>query len=113
VCTGAGELSAPKQLEFKTLSDTHKALMTNLKTLSDVLDVDMPELQEEEEEELIIGSSISMVGRAEFAQIESPFEDEETRQFYMKLTELRAIVPAVYFTDGAAPCKIDCSYVLA
>lgn len=34
-------------------------------------------------------------------EVESPYDDEEMRQFYEKLKELKAIVPAVYFEDGA------------
>ena len=58
-----GELSAQRQAEFKELNDEHAKLMSNLKTLSDVLVLEMPELLEEEEEVVAVGSSISMAGR--------------------------------------------------
>eukprot|EP01047_Picozoa_sp_COSAG01_P009113 COSAG01_NODE_370_length_18018_cov_142.063620_8_plen_276_part_00 len=49
------------------------------------------------------GSSISMVGRdGNQIMVDSPFEDEETRQFYEKIPELRAIIPAVFFGEGGA-----------
>ena len=78
--------------------------MTNVKTLSDVLDLDMPELPEEEEEEVVV-SSVSMVGRVEVTASDSPFDDEETRMFYERLQDLRAMVPAIYFSEETTGLK--------
>ena len=50
-----GTLSEVRQQEFKEISEEHGKLSSNLKTMSDVLDIDMPELPEDEEEEEVVG----------------------------------------------------------
>lgn len=98
-----GDLSDERRAEFTALEEEVERLRVNVKTLSDVLDLDMPELADEEEEEEIVGSSVSMVGRTEGQVfVDSPFEEEETRVFYERLQELTAMVPAIYFSEGGA-----------
>jgi hypothetical protein len=50
-----GTLSEVRQQEFKEIAEEHGKLSSNLKTMSDVLDIDMPELPEDEEEEEVVG----------------------------------------------------------
>ena len=104
-----GELSETRLAEYKVVEDEVQRLMRDVKVLSDVLDLDMPEMEEEEEEEEEVGSSVSMVGRAEGQVfVDSPFEEEETRVFYERLQELTAMVPAIYFSEaGATAAEIE------
>ena len=99
-----GELTEERKFEFEELEKEVDRLMSNVKTLSDVLDLDMPELPEEEEEEVVV-SSVSMVGRVEVTASDSPFDDEETRMFYERLQDLRAMVPAIYFSEETTGLK--------
>jgi regulator of nonsense transcripts 2 len=98
-----GELSEARAAEFQVVEDEVQRLLRDVKVLSDVLDLDMPELVEDEDEEEAVGSSVSMVGRAEGQVfVDSPFEEEETRVFYERLQELTAMVPSIYFSESGA-----------
>ena len=87
-----GDLREDKQVAFEKMSEYYESLMKNMKSLSDVLAIDMPELPEEEEEEEEVRSSVGIKGRdGQIVFLDSPFEDEETRLFYERLPELRAV----------------------
>ena len=104
-----GDLSEDRQAEFKVVEEEVQRLMRDVKVLSDVLDLDMPEMVEDEEIEEEVGSSVSMVGRAEGQVfVDSPFEEDEMRVFYEKLQELTAMVPSIYFSEaGATAAEIE------
>jgi regulator of nonsense transcripts 2 len=95
-----GELREDVKASFEQLKTFYEKMDVGLRSLSDVLDIDMPELPEDEEEELEAVSSVSVKGRdGQIIFLDSPFEEEETRLFYTRLPELRAVVPSSFFGD--------------
>ncbi len=83
----------------KGLSDARKlkeSLLRSVETLSDVLDLPMPKLKEEESEETEsggVGLELWTKGGGEDGADCGPFDDEETRIFYCDITDFLTTVP--------------------
>eukprot|EP00039_Didymoeca_costata_P008053 m.107377 g.107377 ORF g.107377 m.107377 type:complete len:1229 (-) comp13926_c0_seq3:2125-5811(-) len=95
-----GELHPDKQAEADARTKAYEKLLSNTTTLSDILDQDMPELPEEEEDEMT-STSIDISNPFRVAEADGTtshlWEDGETQGFYENLTDLRAHVPEMLF----------------
>jgi regulator of nonsense transcripts 2 len=91
-----GELSEEKKLRHETLLKTFEKLHQSLTSLGAILQLELPELKEEES----IGTRISSITLVNSEKPESNgnssslFEDEDARQFYEEILDLSNIVPA-------------------
>jgi regulator of nonsense transcripts 2 len=98
-----GELHEEKQKEQDETSKKYEKLLTNTTTLSDLLDLPMPDLPEEEPDELLSSMNIDMSNP--FKDMEGKtshlWEDKETQEFYENCTDLRIHVPEMLYVPGA------------
>lgn len=83
----------------KGLADAQKlkeSLLRSVETLSDILDLPMPKLQQEENEEAEtggVGLELWTKGGGEDGADYGPFDDEETRIFYCDIPDFLTTVP--------------------
>ncbi|XP_071961519.1 regulator of nonsense transcripts 2-like [Antedon mediterranea] len=101
-----GELSEERRKNLEEAQVIYQKLLVNTTNLSDLLDLEMPDLPEdeklrEERENDLIGMLGGMRSNGEFDFETSLWEDEETRTFHENLTDLRTIVPAILFKDNS------------
>ena len=105
----AGSLTEARE---KGLADARKlldSLVKSVETMSDVLDVDKPELAEEKEEAAGEGTGVGVGlwtkegddGQEDFG----PFDDEESRSFYCDVPDLVTTIPPALL--GLTPEQID------
>ncbi|ESN94504.1 hypothetical protein HELRODRAFT_189416 [Helobdella robusta] len=101
-----GELSAERKEKYELMQSTFQKLHSNAIVFADFLDQPPLELPTEElksEEDSFMGVDIFFPGRPGDNQdnIEgSLFEDEDTRQFYETLPDLRSLVPGILYKDS-------------
>ena len=88
------QVDEQREKKLEEAKKAHEKLIQNATSLADALDKDLPELQEKEEEQNEMQGISLYEGevRAE-GDLEGPFDDEDTREFYMTLPELQAMVP--------------------
>lgn len=99
-----GEIFDDRQSAFDKRTKEHKALVDTLQTMASLLNVTMPDLPEASQPQaqrsgvnLEAKSTLAeMTARLEeeFTSGKSPWADEETRNFYTDLCDLRSWVPA-------------------
>nr|XP_039249832.1 regulator of nonsense transcripts 2-like isoform X1 [Styela clava] len=101
-----GELHEERSKAFQEKQSSYLKLSMNCNTLADLLDVDVPDLPEDELTSQDPDSSINIydpaVKGAELLGEQSPWEDEDQMSFYTNLLDLKAIIPAILFKDNAA-----------
>ncbi|GAB6029878.1 Regulator of nonsense transcripts upf2, variant 2 [Chamberlinius hualienensis] len=101
-----GELSTERKDKFEAAESNFHKLFANTQQLSDALDEDMPPLPEgaNDEPEVAVGIDIgNRFKNNEFDTENSIWEDEDTRNFYENLHDLKAFIPAILFKDSARP----------
>lgn len=102
-----GELSDERKEENDKFQKTYDKLLTNVSTLADILDEDMPDLPEQHNitEEDTTGGSIDIQFPIPKSESEmdpySLWEDDDTRVFYECLTDLKTKVPAILYDSQA------------
>ncbi|XP_033096855.1 regulator of nonsense transcripts 2-like isoform X2 [Anneissia japonica] len=101
-----GELSEERKRNIEETQVIYQKLLVNTTNLSDLLDLEMPDLPEdeklrEERENDLIGMFGGMKSSSDFDFETSLWEDEDTRTFHENLTDLRTIVPAILFKDNS------------
>lgn len=101
-----GELSTERKEKFESAQQSFQKLLANATTLADVLDEDLPPLPEDElkaDSETcgldIFNPTKGLEFPADGADF-GVFEDEDTRQFYESLPDLKAIVPGILYKDS-------------
>jgi regulator of nonsense transcripts 2 len=96
-----GELSEAHTAAYDKIRKSYEKIMNNLSTLAELLNKDMPQLPEDSHTTRIdSGTSLQNSVEKENPQVESIWQDEDTRSFYENLPELRVLVPAVLFGES-------------
>ena len=101
-----GEVFTERKKKLEELTAAFKKLQSQVEQLSDLLDEEMPQLQEEEEN---LGQKIAGENEDEVPEtgeetnpdaLGQLWEDEDTKSFYEILVDLQEIVPAILYKDS-------------
>ncbi|XP_056604923.1 regulator of nonsense transcripts 2 isoform X1 [Triplophysa dalaica] len=98
-----GELSEDRHKQYEEFATSYQKLLANTQTLADLLDENMPELPLDKtaQEEHGPGIDIFTPGKpGEFDLEGGIWEDEDARNFYENMVDLKAFVPAILFKDN-------------
>ncbi|XP_030635202.1 regulator of nonsense transcripts 2 [Chanos chanos] len=98
-----GELSEDRHKQYEEFATSYQKLLANTQTLADLLDENMPELPQDKtvQEEHGPGIDIFTPGKpGEYDLDGGIWEDEDARNFYENLVDLKAFVPAILFKDN-------------
>ncbi|XP_068132222.1 regulator of nonsense transcripts 2 [Hyperolius riggenbachi] len=98
-----GELSEDRHKQFEEFATSYQKLLANSQSLADLLDENMPELPQDKPvpEEHGPGIDIFTPGKPGDYDLEGGiWEDEDARNFYENLIDLKAFVPAILFKDN-------------
>lgn len=98
-----GELSEDRHKQYEEFATSYQKLLANTQTLADMLDENMPELPLDKtiQEEHGPGIDIFTPGKpGEYDLDGGIWEDEDARNFYENMVDLKAFVPAILFKDN-------------
>ncbi|XP_060634249.1 regulator of nonsense transcripts 2 isoform X3 [Anolis sagrei] len=98
-----GELSEDRHKQYEEFAMSYQKLLANSQSLADLLDENMPDLPQEKPvpEEHGPGIDIFTPGKpGEYDLDGGIWEDEDARNFYENLIDLKAFVPAILFKDN-------------
>ncbi|KAG1932589.1 regulator of nonsense transcripts 2 isoform X2 [Pimephales promelas] len=98
-----GELSEDRHKQYEEFATSYQKLLANTQTLADLLDENMPELPLDKtvQEEHGPGIDIFTPGKPGEYDLEGGiWEDEDARNFYENMVDLKAFVPAILFKDN-------------
>uniref|UniRef100_A0A8C0TZY6 Regulator of nonsense transcripts 2 n=1 Tax=Cyanistes caeruleus TaxID=156563 RepID=A0A8C0TZY6_CYACU len=98
-----GELSEDRHKQYEEFAMSYQKLLANSQSLADLLDENMPDLPQEKPtpEEHGPGIDIFTPGKPGEYDLEGGiWEDEDARNFYENLIDLKAFVPAILFKDN-------------
>ncbi|KAI8142032.1 armadillo-type protein [Fennellomyces sp. T-0311] len=100
-----GELSDELKQDYEKVSKAYEKLLNNTQTLADALDLEMPELPEEEgvtRVSIVSAGSGNAFSDAKESVTNGIWEDEDARKFYEDLPDLRVLVPGVFLEQNPA-----------
>ncbi|KAI9361822.1 armadillo-type protein, partial [Pilaira anomala] len=100
-----GELSDETKQRFEKATKAYEKILNHTQTLSDALDVDMPDLPTEDasaKQSIVSGNNSNMFNDGKDNLGNGIWEDEDARKFYEDLPDLRILVPDV-FLDSQQP----------
>lgn len=86
-----GELSAERKEKLETLQSNFEKLLSSAQTLSDLLNEPLPELPRDEQSQSG-GVVVDIADDTNESQLD-PWDDEETKSFYVDLPDLRIFLP--------------------
>uniref|UniRef100_A0A4W3J7N9 Regulator of nonsense transcripts 2 n=1 Tax=Callorhinchus milii TaxID=7868 RepID=A0A4W3J7N9_CALMI len=98
-----GELSEDRHKQYEEFATSYQKLLANTQSLTDLLDENMPELPQDKsaQEEHGTGIDIFTPGKpGEYDLDGGIWEDEDARNFYENLIDLKVFVPAILFKDN-------------
>uniref|UniRef100_A0A8C5W7F3 Regulator of nonsense transcripts 2 n=1 Tax=Leptobrachium leishanense TaxID=445787 RepID=A0A8C5W7F3_9ANUR len=98
-----GELSEDRHKQFEEFATSYQKLLANSQSLADLLDENLPDLPQDKPvpEEHGPGIDIFTPGKPGDYDLEGGiWEDEDARNFYENLIDLKAFVPAILFKDN-------------
>ncbi|CAH2275598.1 regulator of nonsense transcripts 2 isoform X1 [Pelobates cultripes] len=98
-----GELSEDRHKQFEEFATSYQKLLANSQSLADLLDENLPELPQDKPvaEEHGPGIDIFTPGKPGDYDLEGGiWEDEDARNFYENMIDLKAFVPAILFKDN-------------
>ncbi|XP_018409245.1 PREDICTED: regulator of nonsense transcripts 2 [Nanorana parkeri] len=98
-----GELSEDRHKQYEEFATSYQKLLSNSQSLADLLDENMPELPQDKPvtEEHGPGIDIFTPGKPGDYDLEGGiWEDEDARNFYENMIDLKAFVPAILFKDN-------------
>uniref|UniRef100_A0A6I8R8C6 Regulator of nonsense transcripts 2 n=1 Tax=Xenopus tropicalis TaxID=8364 RepID=A0A6I8R8C6_XENTR len=98
-----GELSEDRHKQYEEFATSYQKLLASCQSLADLLDENMPELPQDKPapEEHGPGIDIFTPGKPGDYDLEGGiWEDEDARNFYENLIDLKAFVPAILFKDN-------------
>uniref|UniRef100_A0A3B4BTK7 Regulator of nonsense transcripts 2 n=1 Tax=Pygocentrus nattereri TaxID=42514 RepID=A0A3B4BTK7_PYGNA len=98
-----GELSEDRHKQYEEFATCYQKLLANTQSLADLLDENMPDLPQDKtvQEEHGPGIDIFTPGKPGDYELEGGiWEDEDARNFYENLVDLKAFVPAILFKDN-------------
>lgn len=87
-----GEVPNDKKEQIEMLQNSYDKLLTSALTMADLLNETLPELTVEVEACPSEGNVIDSIGDEQFANLD-PWGDEDTRNFYVNLPDLRQFLP--------------------
>ncbi|XP_078385093.1 regulator of nonsense transcripts 2-like isoform X2 [Oculina patagonica] len=98
-----GELHPERKEAFEKAQKAYEKLLANTSSLADILDVDMPDLPQDEFVQQEAGAGTVDVfnpfKHSEYDGSSGLWEDEETRIFYENLRDLKAFLPGILYKD--------------
>ncbi|KAK2105555.1 Regulator of nonsense transcripts upf2 [Saguinus oedipus] len=114
-----GELSEDRHKQYEEFAMSYQKLLANSQSLADLLDENMPDLPQDKPtpEDLEENSSFINLEHGPGIDIFTPgkpgeydleggiWEDEDARNFYENLIDLKAFVPAILFKDNEKSCQ--------
>ncbi|XP_051976822.1 LOW QUALITY PROTEIN: regulator of nonsense transcripts 2-like [Xyrauchen texanus] len=103
-----GELSEDRHKQYEEFATSYQKLLANSQTLADLLEENMPDLPQDKtvQEEHGPGIDIFTPGKpGEYDLDGGIWEDEDARNFYENLVDLKAFVPAILFKDVEKSCQ--------
>eukprot|EP01114_Cavostelium_apophysatum_P008182 TRINITY_DN2050_c0_g1_i2.p1 TRINITY_DN2050_c0_g1~~TRINITY_DN2050_c0_g1_i2.p1 ORF type:complete len:1232 (-),score=430.22 TRINITY_DN2050_c0_g1_i2:182-3877(-) len=101
-----GELSEANSATYDKLRKSFEKLLTNMTSLADILNKDMPALPEDVHTTRIESGAAAPAPVVTKEQThDSIFDDDDTRTFYENLPELRVLVPGVLLGDDSTKDK--------
>ncbi|KAM6987187.1 regulator of nonsense transcripts 2 isoform 2-T2 [Aplochiton taeniatus] len=98
-----GELSEERHKQYEEFATSYQKLLANTHSLADLLDENMPDLPQDKtvQEEHGPGIDIFTPGKPGEYDLEGGiWEDEDARNFYENMVDLKAFVPAILFKDN-------------
>lgn len=87
-----GEVPNEKKEQIEVLQNSYEKLLSSAQTMADLLNETLPELTVEAEACSSEGNVIDSIGDEQFANLD-PWGDEDTRNFYVNLPDLRQFLP--------------------
>ncbi|XP_029472669.1 regulator of nonsense transcripts 2 [Rhinatrema bivittatum] len=103
-----GELSEDRHKQHEEFATSYQKLLANSQSLADLLDENMPELPQDKPtpEDHGPGIDIFTPGKPGEYDLEGGiWEDEDARNFYENMIDLKAFVPAILFKDNERCCQ--------
>ncbi|CAO3634305.1 unnamed protein product [Cunninghamella blakesleeana] len=104
-----GELSEETKQKFEKATKQYEKLLSNTETIADGLDLELPDLPEDEgvtKVSVINTSSGNTFANGKENQLGSSiWEDDDARKFYEDLPDLRVLVPGVFLDSQVNPKK--------
>ena len=99
----SGEVFEDRQANYERQLKVQEKLIGNAQILSDVLGVEMPDLQEKDTVDAVGNGGIGLIKTAEYLRSQADgagiWEDEEERRFYENLIDLKDRVPSILLDD--------------
>ncbi len=104
----AGSLTEAREKGLQDARKLRESLDKSVEAMSDILDLPLPQLEKETEEETEGGTGVELWtkdGNAEDSNDFGPFDDEETRAFYCDVPDFLTTVPPALL--GLSPEEIE------
>ncbi|EDV25348.1 uncharacterized protein TRIADDRAFT_24207, partial [Trichoplax adhaerens] len=97
-----GELNEERKENLEKSKKSFEKLHVHTGTISDILDLDMPDLPQDEQLEEAESFGISLYCPFPASELNGDYlwEDEETRSFYENLKDLKTLMPAILFKES-------------
>ncbi|XP_062850136.1 regulator of nonsense transcripts 2 isoform X2 [Trichomycterus rosablanca] len=98
-----GELSEDRHKQYEEFATCYQKLLASTQSLADLLDENMPELPQDKtvQEEHGPGIDIFTPGKSGDYELDGGiWEDEDARNFYENMVDLKAFIPAILFKDN-------------
>ena len=100
----SGEIFEDRQTNYEKQSKAHEKFVHNAQVLADALDLEMPDLKDDEDLNAVADAGIGLVKTGEYLRGHGEgagiWEDEDERRFYENLVDLKDRVPAILLEDG-------------
>lgn len=100
----SGEVFEDRQANHEKQLKAQEKLVANAQTLCDILDSEMPDLEEKDVQDTTGPTGIGLVKTGEYLRGQTDgagiWEDEEERRFYENLIDLQDRVPGILLEDG-------------
>lgn len=100
----SGEIFEDRQANFERMVKAQEKFVSNMETLSSVLELDMPDLKEKDSLTSATDGSIGLVKTGEILRAEGEgagiWEDEDERRFYENLIDLKDRVPGILLEES-------------
>ncbi|RNA18662.1 regulator of nonsense transcripts 2 isoform X1 [Brachionus plicatilis] len=104
-----GELHSDKKEKYEQAFSAYRKLSENSEVLADLLAEQMPHLpndQNSKKEDGMLNIDVYTPTKGEdFDANSSPWEDEETRQFYESLPHIKSLIPEILYKESATAAK--------
>lgn len=100
----SGEVFEDRQASYEKQVKAQERLIANAQVIADVVDLEMPDLKDDEDVLNAANGSIGLVKTGEYLRGQGDgagiWEDDEERRFYENLVDLKGKVPGILLEDG-------------